>query len=778
MRSLLHDLRYALRTLARAPGFTAVAVLSIALAIGANTAVFSLVYAVILKPLPFREPGRLIATWDTYLPLFPKLGLSPLELAALQQQTDLYEQTAWYRYVPTDLNLITPGAPGVELHATIVSTDLLPLLGVGPAVGRFFSAAEPAQSVLLSDALWKSRFAGSSSIVGQTIRMGDGAYTIAGVMPAAFQFPDGTDIWLPPGPLMGDELTNPLRHALGFVARLRPGVTERQAIMRTETIFRRLTANHPKTSTNFGVLIAGLQQDLTAGLRPTLLVLFGAVTLVLLIACGNVANLLLSRGSSRTREIAIRTAIGAGLGRIIRQLLTESLVLSALGGALGLALAGSSLAVISPVRAPIDLAVLAFLFAISVATGIIFGLAPVLQARRVDPVTAIKAGPGGGGQSLTARGAIVVLEFAFTLMVVIGAGILVRSFLSLLRVDPGFHAHNVLTLRVSSPAAPVFTRIQERLRSLPGVAYVAAVNTLPLIANRSAALRFTVPGSPFINPDALPVAQQRSISPDYFRAMGIEVRSGRPFTERDLDQPAVLINANLARRFWPGEDPVGKKFVVGPWGPNPNWATVVGVVSNVKQFGLDSDHTMDIYFPSLQPKFLVLRTTADPLPLIPAIQRELQAIDPALAIADVRTMDQILAQSASSRRWTTAILGVFAFMALALALVGIYAVTSWSVAQRTREIGIRMALGSSHGQVFRMILLHGVRLCTIGLVIGLAGAFALRRVIASLTFGVSSADPWVYAAATMLLVVAALLACYLPARRASRVAPVVALRWE
>ena len=363
-------------------------------------------------------------------------------------------------------------------------------------------------------------------------------------------------------------------------------------------------------------------------------------------------------------------------------------------------------------------------------------------------------------------------------MVVIGAGILVRSFLSLLQVDPGFQAHNVLTLRISAPGPGVFTRIQERLRTLPGVQYVAGVNALPLIANRATALRFHVPGSPLINPDALPVAQQRAVSPDYFRAMGVELKSGRAFTERDLQQPVVVINADLARRFWPGEDAVGKKFVVGPWGPNPNWSTIVGVAANVKQFGLDSDASMDIYFPSLVPKYLVVRAAADPLPLVGAIQRELQAIDPAMAIADVRTMDQILAQSAETRRWTTAILGVFAAMALMLALVGIYGVTSWAVAQRTREIGIRMALGAGRGQILGMVLMQGGRLCAIGLGIGIGGALALRRVIASLAFGVSAADPWVYACAIVLLILAAMLACYFPARRAARVAPLVALRWD
>ena len=782
MRGLLRDLRYTIRTFARTPGVTAVAVLSMALGIGANTAIFSLVYAVILKPLPFREPSRLIAAWDTYLPLYPKLGGSPPELASLAQQTDLFEQTAWYRYVPEDLNLVTPGAAAVELHATVISPGLLPLLGVAPSLGRAFSAAEPAQSVLLNDQLWKSRFGANRAVIGQTVRLGEQAFTVVGIMPPEFQFPKATDIWLPPGPIMGDELTNPVRHPFGFIARLRRGVSAGQATARAGTVLRRLAAEHPKTSQGFGARISGLQEDLTVNSRPTLLLLWGAVTLVLLIACGNVANLLLSRASGRAKEMAVRTALGAGMGRLVRQLLTESITLAAVGGGLGLALASLSLAALSPVQAPIDSAVLLFVVAATAATGIVFGLAPVLAARRIDPISAIKSGPAGIAPSMPASGALVVVEFAFTLMVVIGAGILAKSFVALLAVDPGFDPHGVLTLRVSSASAAdpgaLFRRVEARFRSLAGVESVASVNALPLVANRAAALRFHVPGSPLINPDALPVAQLRVVSPEYFRAMRIPLRSGREFTERDLNQPVVVINQTMARRFWPGEDAVGKKFVTGPWGPNPAWSTIIGVAGDVKQFGLDSEPSMDLYFPGLGSRYLVLRTAGNPASLAAAAQRALQAIDPGLAIADVRTMDQILEQSAESRRSTAELLAVFAAMAVVLALVGIYGVTSWTVSRRTREIGIRMALGADRAQVLRMVLLQGSKLCGMGLGIGLAGTFALRRVLSGLVFGVGTADPAIYGGATLLIVAAALAACYVPARRASRIAPVEALRWE
>ncbi len=782
MRDLLQDLRYAIRTLIRTPGFTIAAVLTLALGIGANTAIFSLVRTVIIKPLPFRDPSRLMAVWDTYLPLFPKLGVSPVEREALSQQSDLFEQTAWYRYVPQDFNLIVPGSPAEQVHATFISAELLPTLGVAPALGRAFSGTESSQSVLLSHEVWKRRFGGDPAIVGRAVHLGDLQFTVVGVMPPEFQFPESTGVWLPQGPLMNDELTNPVRHSLGFIARLRPGVARSQASARVNSVFRRLAAEHSKTSQAFGVQMSGLQDDLTASVRPALLMLSGAVLLVLLIACGNVANLLLSRAAGRTREIAIRTAVGAGMGRLIRQLLTESIVLAAIGGALGLALGAWSLAALSPIKAPIDSAVLLFLLVVTTAAGIAFGLAPALQARKVDPIAAIRSGPGGQGWSSAARSTVVIFEFAFSLVIVVGAGILAKSFLRLMNVDPGFSPNGVLTLRVSVPASQnpnaLFQRIEERLKPLPGVQTVAAANTLPLVANRATALRFHLPGSPLINPDALPVGQFRAVSPEYFRAMRIPLESGRPFANEDLKQPVVIISRSMARRFWPGRDPVGSRFVTGPWGPNPNWSTIVGVAGDVKQFGLDSEPTMDIYFPSLAPTYVILRTSADPLSLSTAVQREIQAINPAVAVSDVRSMGQILDQSAGSRRWTMGLLNAFAAMALALALVGTYGVMSRAVSQRTREIGIRMALGAGRNQVLAMVIGYGVKLCATGLGIGFVGALALRRFLSGLTFDVSTSDPVIYSGAALLMVLAALLACYVPARRASRVDPLVALRWE
>ena len=779
MGNVYQDFRYALRTLSRAPGFTAIAVVTLALGIGANTAIFSLVHAVILKPLPFRDPSRLVAVWDTFLPQFPTVGLSPRELGEWQQQTDLFEQVAWYRHVPQNLALTAPGAETVEVHATFTSPALFTMLGVTPAVGHPFSDKT---AVLISHSLWQQRFARDASVAGKSIRLNEREFTVAGVMPASFQFPDWADVWLPDGPFLGDELTNPVRHSLGAVARLRARVTLSQANARLEPISKRLAAAYPKTSTGWGFKMTGLQQDLTANTRPSLLMLSGAVTLVLLIACGNMANLLLSRASGRAREIAVRTALGAGSWQLVRQLLTESLVLAAAGGGLGLLLADISLSIAAPVPAPLDSSVLLFLLGITTATGLVCGLAPVLHTLRSDTNSVIKSSSQAGGGSRHVRGALVVLEFALALILVAGAGILLRSFQKLMRVDPGLSPRGLLTMRISIPPSrkpgELFHRMDERLRKLPGVESIAAANTLPLIANRAFATRFTVPGSPLINPDALPTAQIRAVSPDYFRTLGIPLRSGRAFTERDLNDSLVIVNETMARRFWPREKPIGRKFVTGSLGPNPNYLTIIGVAGDVKNFGLDSEPSMDLYFPSLAPSYLAVKVAGDPNAIADAVRREVQAVDASLPVSDLRTMEDIAFESAKTRRWTMALLAVFAGLALLLALVGVYGVMSWVVEQRTREIGVRMALGAGRGQVLGMVINYGIRLSAMGMLIGVAGAVALRRVLAGLVFEVSTADPVIYLAVGTLMFVVALLATYVPARRASRVDPLVALRWD
>lgn len=779
---LLKDLRYAARILIKSPGFTSIAVLTLALGIGANTAIFSLVHAVILKPLPFRDPSRLVAVWDTYLPQFSSIGISPSELQAFQAQPDLFDETAWYRYVPENLDLTISGSEALEIHGAVSSPALFSLLGVTPSLGHAFGRKEDSHSILLSDKLWRSRFRTDPNLIGATVHLDGETFTIAGIMPSNFRFPDWADLWLAPGPLLRDELTNPVRHALGFVGRLRSGISQKQAAARLDAISRRLAREHPETSTGFGTRIIGLQDDLTANLRPILWMLLGAVSLVLLVACANIANLLLSRASGRAKEMAVRIAIGAGALRIVRQLLTETILLALTGGLLGLLLANWSLSAFFPAQALLDLPVLLFVTAVSVLAGVLFGLAPASQLLKSDLASALKSGSATAGGGSTTRAVLVVLEFALTIMLVIGAGILAKSFVRLMHVEPGFNPKGVLTLKLDAPPSRdpevLFHRIEERITPVPGVQSIAAVNALPLIASRASASRFNVPGSPLINPQALPAAQLRLVTADYFRAMQIPLLSGRDFTKRDLNQPFVIINKTFARRFWPSENPIGRKFITGLWGPTPTWSTIIGIVADVKQFGLDSEPTLDIYLPAVVPTYLVIKTTGAPLAIANAVRHEIHAVDPDVAVSAVRSMDEIVAESARTRRWTMRLLAAFAGVALLLAAIGIYGVVSWAISQRTREMSVRMALGAESAKIFRLVLRDGMKLGAGGIALGLLGAFALRHVLKSLVFDVSTADPLIYTAVPFAMLAVAMLASYLPARRASRLDPLIALRWE
>lgn len=781
LEDLLQDARYTFRAIWRSKAFFALIVFVLALGIGVNTAIFSIVDAEIIRPLPFRNPSRLAVVWDTYLPQFSKVGISPAELQAWEAQKDLFQETAWYRYVPLDGNVSAPGLEPIAVHADFVSMNLFPMLGVGPLAGRMFRTAEDPWSVLISERLWRSRFGSNPEVIGRTIRFNEQQLTVAGVIPAAAQFPDWADLWLPKGPLLGDQLTNPVRHALGFIARLQPGVREEQARSRLTALARELAKEHPKTSTGWGIRVSSLHSDLTENVRPALLVLFCAASLLLLVGCANIASLLLSRASARAKEIAVRIAVGAGALRIVRQLLTESLVLALLGGLAGLVVAKVGLAIALPAHCQLEPAVILFLFLTSLAMGILFGLAPATQSLHTDTQSIMKSGTATSS-GMTTRSALVIFEIALTMMLVTGAGILTKSFVRLMNTDPGFKPEGVLTVRILAPSLQkpeqLFHRIQERFLSLPGVQDVAATNALPLIADRANTSRFSVPGSPLINPDALPGAQIRTASPDYFKAMQISLKAGRTFTERDLNRPVVIINETMAKRFWPGRNTVGLKFINGPWGPQPSWVTIVGVVVDVKQFGLDSEPSFDLYYPSLAGQYLIVKTSGDPVNLKGAVQRAIHSAEPELAISDVRSMSEVARASARTRRWTMGLLVTFASIALLLALVGIFGVTAWSVAQRTREIGIRMALGAERNQVLLLFLRHGLKLTLSGLGCGILGSFALRRTLANLVYGVSTGDPAIYISVSALMFLVALLACYVPARRAARVDPLVSLRYE
>jgi len=786
----------------RSPVFTLTVVLTLALGIGANTAIFTVVNAVLLRPLPYRDSARLVAIWDSYQPQFAKLGVSPSEYDEWLRQTDIFEEVARYRYVAIgkETNL-TGGREPIRVQPTCASSSFFSILGIRPVLGRAFEAADDAPNAapiaLLSHRLWLDYFNGNPNLIGAPIQLNGQAFTVIGVLPPDFRMPGWADLWLPQAQA-GDEISNPVRHGFGVIARLRPNVSLRQARARLESISQRLEREHPTTSKGFGVTVTGLQDDLTGNLRPALLVLLAAVAVVLLIACVNVANLMLSRAATRKREFAIRIALGAGRWRVVRQSLIESIQLSLAGGAAGLLLAYAGLGLllrlapadlIDPTTIRIDASTLAFLFAVSLMTGLVFGIAPALQAARQDP----KEGLKDGGRTFTSgagagRDALVIAEFALAVALLMGAGLFLHSFARLLRVDPGFQVGNVLTLRVqlqlsaqeeanAQKLKTFYERLELRLRSLPVVKAVAATNAPPFATERNNVQRFAVPGSPLMRPDMFPVAHRHLITPDYFRTLGIPLR-GRTYTARDLDAPYVIVNETMARTFWPGEDAVGKRFITGPFGPNPSWSTIIGVAADVKQVGLDSERTNDFYFLWYGPFYLMIQTAGDPLALAPVVRREIHALDPGTAVSDFRSMDQLLETSTAPRRFSTVLLSIFAALALVLAVIGIYGVMSWSVAQRTQEIGIRMAVGADGNGILRLILVRAFKLSAAGLAIGLAITLALTRVLASQLFEISPHDPWVLTIVSALMLGVTAAACYLPAWRATQVDPIATLRSE
>jgi putative ABC transport system permease protein len=788
--------------LRRSPIFALTVILTLALGIGANTAIFTVVNAVLLRPLPYRDPTRLVAIWDSYQPQFAKLGVSPTEYNEWLRQTDIFEELARYRYVAIgkETNL-TGGREPIRVQPTCASSSFFSILGVRPVLGRAFEAADDAPNAapiaLLSHRLWLDYFNGNPNLIGAPIQLNGQAFTVVGVLPPNFLLPAWADLWLPQAQA-GDEISNPVRHGFGVIARLRPDVSLRQARVRLESISQRLEREHPTTSKGFGVTIDGLQDDLAGNLRPALLVLLGAVALVLLIACVNVANLMLSRAVTRRREFAIRIALGAGRWRVVRQSLAESIQLSFAGGTAGLLLAYAGLGLllrlapadlIDSASVHIDATTLAFLFAVSLVTGMVFGIAPALQAARQDPQEGLKDGSRTFTSGAAAgRDALVIAEFALALALLMGAGLFLHSFARLVRANPGFRVTNLLTLRVqlqlsaqedanAQKLKTFYERLELRLRSLPGVKAVAATNAPPLATERNNVQRFAVPGSPLMRPDMFPVAHRHLITPDYFRTLAIPLH-GRTYTARDLDGPYVIVNETMARTFWPGEDAVGKRFITGPFGPNPSWSTIIGVAADVKQVGLDSERANDFYFLWYGPTYLIVQTGGDPLALAAVVRKEIHALDSGIAVSDFRSMDQLLETSTAPRRFSTVLLSIFAALALVLAVIGIYGVMSWSVAQRTQEIGIRIAVGADSSGILKLILGRGLKLSAAGLAIGLALTLALTRVLAGQLFEISPHDPWVLTIVSVLMLGVTAATCYLPAWRATQVDPVITLRSE
>jgi putative ABC transport system permease protein len=820
LETLWQDLRFGARMLLKQPGFTLVAVLTLALGIGANTAIFSVVNAVLLKPLPYPEPGQLVQLRLEGAGK-PDTVIGSTAFVQVKAQSQSLARIA--AYSGGDMTLT--GAEAAEgVVAGAVTADFFPLLGVVPALGRNFTQEEDTpngpKAAILGHGLWQSRFGGDADVLGRTITLNEQSYTVVGILPARFQYPEPFQIWIP---LALSETSAALAGygegmvLLKAIARLKPGVTLEQAQTELQTIAQHIQPGGP-TATPGGnprsrgeggdsvLTLVGLHEQVVGDVKGMLLVLLGAVAFVLLIACANVANLLLARAATRQREMAVRAALGAGRLRVARQLLTESVLLSLASGGLGLLVAfwgvralgqwsGSSLPAMHGIG--IDAWVLAFTLGVSVITGLAFGLAPAVQAWRTDVNAALKEESRGemGGHRKWLRHFLVVSEVALALVLLIGAGLLIKSFLRLHDVKPGFRTDDVLTFQVtlakgeSSPQKVNFIKqIVERLKALPGVQAVAATDSLPLTQFNRISLA-EIEGRPPIDlrkakPGEVRPVSRPTVTLDYFNAMGIPLRNGRAFTLQDVRSPAesVIVNEAFEKYHFPGQSAIGKRIRLRARGAEASWQTVVGVVGDVRQSGLAGDIMPEVYSPELEDVggelSFVIRATGEPASLISAVRRVVAEVEPNQALHNVMTMEQRLANTTTSRRLNTALLGSFAGVALLLAVVGIYGVMSYAVTQRRREIGVRMALGAQGGDVSRLVIGEGMKLVLIGALLGLGGALALTRLLKTLLFGVSATDPLTFIVIAALLIMVALLACWIPAQRATKVDPLVALRYE
>ncbi|HEY9402037.1 MAG TPA: ABC transporter permease [Pyrinomonadaceae bacterium] len=812
MGTIWQDMRYGLRTLWKSPGFTYVAVLALALGIGANTAIFSVVNTVLLRPLPYKTPDRLVWLWESS----PRNDIAK-EVASYPNFNDWRQQNQSFEAVAafsnTSPSLTSSDGEPERLPGAAVLGDFYTVLGVEPALGRKFLPEENEEGkhrvVILSHGLWQRSFGGNAGVVGQQIGVNNNQYTVVGVMPPDFQHPNPearrpVEMWLPLP--VSEGMRNGRRSDfLSVIARLKPGVSVEQASAEMTTIAARLEQQYPDTNSAWGVIVQPLHQRFTGDVRPALLMLLGAVGFLLLIACANVANLLLARSSTRLKEIAIRTALGAGRGRIVRQLLTESIVLSLLGGALGLLVAFwgiDALIALSPGNIPrlesvgIDRQVLLFTIGISLVTGIVFGLAPALTVSNPNLNEMLKESgrssmDGGRGRRL--RNALAVSEIALSLVLLVGAGLLIKSFLRLQDVKPGFNPENLLAVELVLPTAKYaenqqvvnfYDQLLQQLAQQSGVQGAAVTSALPL-GGGGDILAFSVEGRTRASTERVPDAEARTVSPDYFRTLQIPLRSGRLLDERD-DQNApraAIISETMARKYFPGEDPLGKRITFSdPQGPDVQWLNVVGVVGDVRQQGLDEEPYAQVYRSYRQsPRrglTVVARTAGPPLAILEVFRSQVRALDRQQPLYNARTAEQVLDQALARPRFNMLLISILAAVAMILATVGIYGVISYMVTQRTHEIGIRMALGARPLDVFRMVLRQGLLIAVLGVASGLVAAFALTRLLASLLYDVRSTDVVTFAAVSVLLTAVVLLACYIPARRATKVDPMVALRYE
>jgi putative ABC transport system permease protein len=798
----MNDLRYGLRVLLKRPGFTLVAVVALGIGIGANAAIFSVVNALLLKPMPYSQPDRLVKVW----PQGPQVSVSKIEFVEFRNQSRSFNDLA--AYSGWTFTLTGTDEPA-KIEGARATSTLFSLLGVNPELGRTFSPEEDQPGshrvIIISHGLWQNRFGGSTDAVGRQITLDGESYAIIGVMPPDFAFPNNqADMWVPAvlDPGNSNDYT---AGYLNLIARLKPDVTPAQAQADLSAIAQSIRPKLARASDRYGLeaAVISLYQETVGGIRQSLLILLGAVGLVLLVACANVANLQLARTTARQKEIAIRTALGASRLRVVRQLLTENILLALAGGAAGVLVAVWGLELllaILPSDTPrlneigIDKTVLGFSLLISLVTGMLFGLAPALQTSKPDLNETLKESgrQTAGGSRARLRSLLVVSEVALALILVVGAGLLIKSFWRLQHIDPGFRPEGVLSLQLSPPSTAYAERprrrafyreVMERIESVAGVEAVGSIHLLPMgDSNWNPGLN--IEGRPVAASEPLPEINWRAVTPNYFRAMGSPLVEGRFLADADNEnsQPVALVNQTLARRFWPDQDATGKRIRSGFDGRD-NWVTIVGVVGDIKQHGLGERTRPEMYRPYAQAPhptsmYVMVRYSSDPAALLASIQSEVWSVDKNVPISDVRPLEEVISKSIVKPRSTMLMLAAFAGIALILGAVGIYGVVSYTVAERTREIGIRMAVGAQTSDVIRMVIGHGMKLTLTGVTIGLIGSYAVTRIMSGMLYGVSATDPYVFLAVALVLAAVALLACYIPARRATRVDPMIALRYE
>jgi putative ABC transport system permease protein len=804
MENLWKDIRFGLRTLVRSPATTLIALLTLALGIGANSAIFSVVDGVLLRPLPYDQPDELVIVWESAPKLgFPRFSVAPPNFADWRRQNQSFEHLV--AISRERLNLTGSDQPEV-LQGAAVSPDFFEMFGAVPAPGRGFreEEARPGQGrvTVLSHALWQRRFGGDPGIVGRSIPLNGEGYVVVGIAPRGFDLRKA-DLWIPLDLDFAAE--NRGGHYLATIGRLKDGVSLEKATGEMTAIAAGLAKQYPDSNSEWTVVLKRLQDAAVEDIRPALILLLVAVGFVLLIACANVANLLLAKMAAREREIAVRAALGATRTRLVRQMLVETVVLFLVGGLLGVGVAWfgvKGLLALAPDAIPraqriaVDGRVLAFTLLISLGTGLLFGLVPSLSATGDRLYGALKEGGramAGGRQGRMIRNVLVGVEVGLALALLVVSGLLIRSFAQLSGVDPGFKPGHVLTASVSIPEfkypeeerqALFYQQLVERLSAIPGVEQAATIYPLPL-SGADMVLTYQVQGRPVPPPSQQPNTQVRMISPDYFRVMSIPVVRGRAFDGRDGrgGQPVVIVNQTLATRDWPGQNPLGQRFTFDdPAQPDARWLTIVGVVGDVRHDSLDGEKSAEAYWPQIQSpmtdSFVVLRTEGDPAHLTASLREAIREVDRDLPIDRIQTMEQVMRDSLAPSRIKTLLLGIFSGLALVLAAVGVYGVVSYSVAQRTHEIGIRMALGARPGQVWRLVVVQGMRIVLIGAAFGLALAGWASRFLGSQVYGVSATDPVTFLVVPILLLLVALVANWLPALRATRIDPLEALRYE